>query len=67
MKKADSKVISGGDGYEDFSSSASSDLAGDQIFFFYPHSCQFKVIRILSLIVLYLLPLLLLLCFILYG
>ena len=24
------KVISGGDGYEDFSSSASSDLAGDQ-------------------------------------
>ena len=44
MMKTDLKVISGGDGYEDFSSSASSDLAG-----FYHH-----LHHILSLFELYL-------------
>ena len=44
MMKTDLKVISGGDGYEDFSSSASSDLAG-----FYHHFHHFTHFVIVEL------------------
>ena len=44
MMKTDLKVISGGDGYEDFSSSASSDLAG--FYHRFHHFTHFVIIEL---------------------